>query len=202
MNRNVKVSTVILILTAVILLTACVPDPYSQKNGSSTNTQQLQPYGQSYVPPPSGQLAYAQPQYFQPSWSQVPYDRISQSESASISRGTCDRNLLATVPDGAANPFIGTTTGPLVAGEIQSSMAPADNTCVSLTLEYARNNQPVAWQNPANGALFEIIPISTYQEPGGSPCREYTMVGTLNGLSRRINDTACRLPTGSWQLQS
>lgn len=196
MTGAIKTATAILGLAAAASLAACgVGEPYSQQ------------YPQSYVQPSYGQPVYAQPtytqpQYVQPSPAQAPYDRISQSESASISQGTCDRNLLATTPNGAANQFVGGAAGPLVAGEIQSSMTPVDNGCVGLTLEYARNNQPIAWQNPGNRAQYQVTPIRAYQAPNGLNCREYTTTATINGRSQRIDDTACRLPNGLWQLQS
>jgi len=206
MNRTIKTSAVILGLTAVASLAAC-GDPYSQQNGRSTNAERSEQYAQSYVQPSYGQPAYAQPVYAQPQYmqsasAQAPYDRVSQSESASVAQGTCDRNLLATTPNGSANEFVGAAAGPLVAGDIQSGMTPVDNGCVGLTLEYARNNQPVAWQNPGNGAQYQVAPIRAYQAANGLSCREYTTSIMLNGHSQRVNDTACRLPSGLWQLQS
>ena len=112
------------------------------------------------------------------------------------SQPSCD------TPNGASNQFIGGAAGPLVAGEIQSGMTPIDNGCVGLTLEYAQNSQPVAWQNPGNGAQYQVTPVRGYQAPNGLNCREYTIAATLNGRSQRIDDTACRLPNGLWQLQS
>jgi len=209
MNGTIKTPTIILGLAFVTSLAACV-QPYDQQNGS-TNTLPTQQYSQSYAQPsfqPSygqpvyAQPAYAQPQYVQPSPAPAPLDRISQSERASVSQGTCDRNLLATTSDGASNQFIGAAAGPLVAGEIQSGMTPVDNGCVGLTLEYAQNSQPVAWKNPGNGAQYQVKPVRGYQAPNGLNCREYTTAATLTGRSQRIDDTACRLPNGLWQLQS
>jgi surface antigen len=208
MTNALKTPTVILGIAFAASLAACVsPDPYSQQGGHSTNTPPSQQYAQSYVQPTLGQPiyaqpVYAQPQYVQPVSAQAPYDRVSQSESASISQGICDRNLLATTPNGSANEFVGAAAGPLVAGEIQSGMTPVDNGCVGLTLEYTRNNQPVAWQNPGNGVQYQVTPNRAYQAPNGLNCREYTISATLNSRSQRINDAACRLPSGLWQLQS
>lgn len=199
MNANFKISGVALGIAIVASVAACVPDPYSQKDGHTTNTQVPQPYPAVYVPP--DQPVYAPPQYGQAAPAQVSYDRISQSERLSVSRGTCDRDLLAT-PDAFANQFVGAAAGPLVAGEIHVGMTPADDSCVGLALEFAQNNQAVVWQNPGNGARYQVTPISAYQQPNGPTCRQYTTVTASNGLVRTINDTACRLPTGSWQLQS
>jgi surface antigen len=205
MNRTIKTSAVIFGLVGATSLAACgVGDPYSQQGGRSTNTPQ---YAQTYAQPSFGQPVYAQPVYVQPQYVQqasmpAPYDRISQSQNASVNQGTCDRNLLVSTPSGSANEYVGAAAGPLVAGEIQAGMTPVDNGCVGLTLEYARNNQPVAWQNPGNGAQYQVMPIRAYQAPNGQSCREYTTSAALNGRSQRINDTACRLPSGLWQLQS
>jgi surface antigen len=198
MTTNLKISGAALGIAIFACVSACVPDPYSQENGHTTNTQVPQPYpADVYVP---DQPAYAPTQYAQTT-QVAAYDRISQSESVSVSRGTCDRDLLAT-PDAAANQFAGAAAGPMVAGEIHVGMNPVDDSCVGLALEFARNNQTVVWQNPGNGAHYQVTPISAYQQPNGPQCRQYTTVATSNGMIKTVNDTACRLPTGSWQLQS
>src|SRR5215470_9545964 len=105
MNTNLKVSGFALSIAIVALVAACVPDPYSQVDGHTTNTQVPQPYpADVYVP---DQPIYAPPQYvqitqIQTTQVQPPYDRIYQAESVSVSRGTCDCNLLAT-PDASAS---------------------------------------------------------------------------------------------------
>ncbi|HKF71831.1 MAG TPA: RT0821/Lpp0805 family surface protein [Stellaceae bacterium] len=217
MNANPKISTVVLTVATSVSLAACVSDPYSQEHGHTTNTQVPQPYPTNvYVPadqpvytppqpvytPPQPVYAPSQPVYAPPQYApvQTSYSQILQSESANVSRGWCDRRLLA--GPGAYNQFAGTAAGPLVAGEIHVGMTPADDSCVGLTLEFARNDQVVAWQNPDNGALYQVTPITAYQQPNGLHCRQYTTVASSNGLTRTVNDTACRLPTGSWQLQS
>lgn len=119
MNRTMKAPTVILGLAFAASLAACAsPEPYSQQDGRSTTTAPSPQYPQSYVQPSYGQPVYAQPQYVPPGSMQAPYDRISQSESASVSQGSCDRNLLATTPNGSGNQFRGAAAGPLIAGEI------------------------------------------------------------------------------------
>ena len=68
MNGIIKTSTVMLALTIVASLVACVPDPYSQKNGSTTNTQPVyyapnpppEPMVET-VPPVPGPTVYSQP---------------------------------------------------------------------------------------------------------------------------------------------
>jgi surface antigen len=191
-----NISRVALTVAIAVSLAACVPDPYSQEHGRTTNTQVPQAYPTD-VYAPANQPVYAPPQYAP---VQTSYSPNLQSESVNISRGWCDRRLLAT--PGAYNQFVGAAAGPLVAGEIHVGMTPADDSCIGLTLEFARNDQVVVWQNPDNGALYQVTPITAYQQPNGLQCRQYTTVATFNGLTRTINDTACRLPGGSWQLQS
>jgi surface antigen len=208
MNRTNKISTIIFGLAVVAPLAACgVAAPYSPQSSASLNPPPTPSYQQSYAQasyaqPVYAQPAYTQPQYVQPISTPTSYDRLSQSESASVSRGTCDRNLLATTPNGAGNQFVGAAAGPLIAGEIQAGATPVDNGCVGLTLEYSLNNQPVAWLNPDSGAQYQVTPIRAYQASNGLNCREYTTAATFNGRSLRIDDTACRLPNGLWQLQS
>jgi surface antigen len=208
MNRTSTLSTIIFGIAVVAPLAACgVAAPYSPQSTASTTPPPAQSYQQSYAQSSYGQPVYAQPAYTQPQYVQpistpAPYDRLSLSEGASVARGACDRNLLATSPNGAANQFVGAAAGPLIAGEIQAGATPVDNGCVGLTLEYSQNNQPVAWQNLDNGAQYQVTPIRSYQASNGLNCREYTTAATLNGRSLHIDDTACRLPNGLWQLQS
>jgi len=208
-----KVSVVALRVAIAVSLAACVPDPYSQENGHTTNIQVPQPYPTDvyvhgpavYVPAvvyvPAEQPVYAPPQqpvYAPPQYVQVQasYSSVLQTESVSVSRGTCDRGLLA--PPDPSNPF--GAAGPLVAGDIHVGMSPVDDGCVGLALEFARNNQAVVWQNPANGAQYQVTPIDAYQQ-NGLQCRQYTTVATYNGIVRTVNARACKLPSGSWQLQ-
>jgi hypothetical protein len=68
MSRIIKASTVILGLAVAASLGACVPDPYSQRDGSSTNTQYVnyapnpppEPMAEN-VPPAPGPTVYWQP---------------------------------------------------------------------------------------------------------------------------------------------
>ena len=204
MAASLKISGVALGIAIIASVAACVPDPYSQKDGHTTNTQVPQPYPESYAPP--GQPAYAPPQY-QPAYAppqyattqaQPAYDRTSEVERVSISRGTCDQRFLASRP----NRFVDPAAGPLVRGNVQSTMTPVDNGCISLTLEFAQDNQPVVWQNSSNGAQYQVVPVRAYQQPDGAVCREYTTVSMLNGQSISARDIACRSPNGAWQLQS
>ena len=68
MNTLVKASTVVLSLALVASLAACVSDPYSRKNGVSTNTQPVNyapnappPPQPETAPPPPGTTVYWQP---------------------------------------------------------------------------------------------------------------------------------------------
>lgn len=195
MTASLNISGVALGIAIIASVAACVPDPYSQKDGHTTNTQVPQPYPEVYVPP--GQPAYAPPQYAT-TQAQPAYDRTSEVERVSISRGTCDQRFLMSTP----NQFVGSAAGPLVRGNAQATMTPVDNGCISLTLEFAQDNQPVVWQNSSNGAQYQVVPIRAYQQPDGAVCREYTTVSMLNGQSISARDIACRLPNGAWQLQS
>src|SRR5215831_14540626 len=50
MNTNLKISGAALGIAIVASTAACVPDPYSQENGHTTNTQVPQLYPAAYVP--------------------------------------------------------------------------------------------------------------------------------------------------------
>jgi hypothetical protein len=82
MNGLVRTSTAILALTVFASLAACVPDPYSQKDGHSTNTQVVNyaptpppaPMVET-VPPAPGPTVYWQPGHW--AWTGTQYSWIA-----------------------------------------------------------------------------------------------------------------------------
>jgi surface antigen len=191
MNKAIKTSKLVLALAIAASIGACVADPYSQQQGQK-----------NYTPPAQSS---AQPTYVQPQYVQQSYESVSQAERMSVSQGTCDRRallLLAPNYNGAPGYIVGAAAGPLVGGAGQPSMAPADQGCVGQALEYAQTNQTIGWQNPDNGAQYQVTPLRAYQAQNGANCWEYTTLVVVNGQSQRIGDTACRQMNGIWQLQS
>jgi surface antigen len=96
----------------------------------------------------------------------------------------------------------GILAGALAGGAIGRSMEPVDQACVSRTLENTPTGQTVAWQNPDTQSSYWVTPTKTYQDPGGTPCREYVTDAVIGGKQEKIVGTACRQPDGSWRVQN
>jgi surface antigen len=128
---------------------------------------------------------------------------------------TCNRDLIGGVLGGAAGGLLGSqigkgtgntiatiggaVIGALVGGTIGGQMDAADFACVGQALEYAPGSRAVAWNNPDQGAAYQVTPMRTFQAQGRQ-CREYQTVATIAGRTQQVYGTACRQPDGSWQI--
>jgi hypothetical protein len=65
-------------------------------------------------------------------------------------------------------------------------------------LEYNRTNQASTWVNPDAGVSGTVVPVRTYQNAAGQPCREYQRTIIIGGREERGYGTACRQPDGTW----
>ncbi|HEX7007209.1 MAG TPA: RT0821/Lpp0805 family surface protein [Alphaproteobacteria bacterium] len=96
----------------------------------------------------------------------------------------------------------GILAGALAGGAIGRSMEPADQACVSRTLEHTPTGQTVAWQNPDNQSSYWVTPTRTYETASGVPCREYVTDAVIGGRVEKVVGTACRQPDGTWRVQN
>lgn len=100
----------------------------------------------------------------------------------------------------------GVLLGALAGAEAGKSLDEAD--CLSIqhsqqaALEHATDGASVPWNNPNSGHGGTVTPVRTFQEPNGTYCREYQTMITVDGQAQRGHGTACRMPDGSWQVQS
>tara|TARA_R110002167_G_scaffold30799_1_gene101791 strand:- start:113 stop:745 length:633 start_codon:yes stop_codon:yes gene_type:complete len=135
-----------------------------------------------------------------------------------IDVGECNRELLGSVlgatVGGVAGSQVGKGDGKIVAvaggtiigyllgGAIGRSMDEVDQNCVGQAMEHAEDGQEIVWNNPRNGAEYEISPERTYQQKSGEYCREYTAEAEVNGKIEKSYGTACRQVDGSWKLMN
>jgi surface antigen len=138
-------------------------------------------------------------------------DRGALSQVLSTSKG----NLIGSAAGGAiggllGNQFgsgggkalmtvVGVVGGALAGGYVGRSMEPADQACVSRSLEHTPTGQSVAWQNPDNGSSYWVTPTSTYQGGNGQPCRNFITQAVIDGRDQRVEGTACRQADGAWK---
>ncbi|EHQ52855.1 17 kDa surface antigen [Ectothiorhodospira sp. PHS-1] len=91
----------------------------------------------------------------------------------------------------------GTLAGAVVGGSVGRTMDEVDRMNVSRALETSPDNRPVAWRNPNTGHSFQATPTRTYQA-SGQDCREYTVIGNIDGSRETITGVACRDAQGRW----
>jgi surface antigen len=69
-------------------------------------------------------------------------------------------------------------------------------------LENNRTNQASTWVNPDTGVSGTVVPVRTFQNNQGQPCREFQRTILIGGREERGYGTACRQPDGSWRIVS
>lgn len=135
-----------------------------------------------------------------------------------IGRGDCNRELLGSVLGatlgGVAGSQVGKGSGQLVGvaggaiigyligGSIGRSMDEIDQNCIGQILEHGEDGQDIVWNNPRNGAIYEVSPNQTYQQSNGEYCREYTAQSEINGQIQTTYGTACRQEDGTWKIKN
>ena len=92
----------------------------------------------------------------------------------------------------------------VVQAEEMVDLEGAEQQAMADTLQYALEknptNQSSAWVNPDSGRSGTSVPIRTFQNSSGQPCREFITTITIGGREEQGYGTACRQPDGSWQL--
>lgn len=69
-------------------------------------------------------------------------------------------------------------------------------------LENNRTNQASTWVNPDNGGSGTVVPVRTFQNAEGLPCREFQQTIVIGGRDEQGYGTACRQPDGTWRIVS
>ena len=93
---------------------------------------------------------------------------------------------------------VGTVAGMLIGGHIGRRMDEADRLKAAQALESSQTGQQTTWRNPDTGNQYTLTPTKTY-ESGGSPCRDFSVVATVDGKPENVTGTACRQADGSWK---
>ena len=100
---------------------------------------------------------------------------------------------------------VGTLLGAVVGHGIGASLDRADQLYLQRTSITTLESNPTgvssSWTNPDSGHSGTITPIRTYEQ-GGRYCREYNQHIQIGGKTQSGYGTACRMPDGSWEVQS
>jgi len=94
----------------------------------------------------------------------------------------------------------GAIAGGMLGNRIGQKLDEADRMKAAQALETAPTGQRTAWKNPDSGEQYAITPTRTY-EASGTPCRDFTFVGNVDGKSETVQGTACRQSDGTWKTK-
>jgi surface antigen len=111
-----------------------------------------------------------------------------------LDRGLCDRGRLATdLKAGNAVP-----ADMLVGSVIGAKMDVVDQNCVGNAMEFAPDQRRILWRNADNGLTYTVVATQTFQNNGGTYCREYDASAVIGSQLQQVHGVACRQPTGTW----
>jgi hypothetical protein len=86
--------------------------------------------------------------------------------------------------------------GELLEGPEQEAMTDT----VQHALEFNPTRQASEWVNPDTGRSGAVVPVRTFENAQGQPCREFITSIVIGGREEQGYGTACRQPDGSWQI--
>jgi len=100
----------------------------------------------------------------------------------------------------------GVFLGGLIGNQIGRGLDQADQQrafyAEQAALERYPDGQYSRWDNPNNGNYGYTVPQNTYQMNNGQYCREYTTTIVVDGRPETGRGTACRMPDGTWRVNS
>ena len=97
---------------------------------------------------------------------------------------------------------VGTLLGFVIGQQVGNSMDRVDETCFTNTFEHVPDQQTIVWNDPNQGARYQVTPVRTAEANNGMYCREYQAKATVGGRVQETYGTACRMPDGSWKLMN
>jgi surface antigen len=95
--------------------------------------------------------------------------------------------------------------GPGIALALDESQLQGDEVqAMADTFQYALENNPSNsasdWANPDRDHSGAVVPIRTFENAYGEPCREFVTTIIIGDQEEQGYGTACRQPDGHWQL--
>ena len=93
----------------------------------------------------------------------------------------------------------GTVLGAIIGDRIGRGMDPNDRFCTGRALDFADDGRSVNWLNPQSQVNYLVTPLRSYQTQG-TLCREFTTRMGHRDLSDTLRQTACRRPSGDWEI--
>jgi len=94
----------------------------------------------------------------------------------------------------------------LWAGSATAQLVEVEQRAMSDTFQYALENNPTDqaadWVNPDTDHAGAVVPVRTFTNARGQPCREFITTVIVGGEQQQGYGTACRQPNGTWQIVS
>ncbi len=91
-------------------------------------------------------------------------------------------------------------------GSALAQLATMEQQAMSDTFQYALENNPTNqaadWVNPDTDRAGAVVPVRTFSDAQGRPCREFITTISIGGEQQQGYGTACRQPDGTWQIVS
>lgn len=101
---------------------------------------------------------------------------------------------------------LGTLLGAWAGNSIGQSLDRADQMYIANTtnsaLETGRSGQQIGWRNPDTGRSGYVVPGEARFDGPNRVCRPYEQVIVIDGRTERATGTACRNPSGTWEVVS
>ncbi len=91
-------------------------------------------------------------------------------------------------------------------GSALAQLATMEQQAMRDTFQYALENTPsnqaADWVNPDTDHAGAVVPMRTFSDGQGRPCREFLTTISIGGEQQQGYGTACRKPDGTWQIVS
>ncbi len=98
------------------------------------------------------------------------------------------------------------TVALLWSGSALAQLATMEQQAMSDTFQYALENNPsnqtADWVNPDTDRAGAVVPLRTFNDTQGRPCREFITTISIGGEQQQGYGTACRQRDGTWQIVS
>ena len=131
-------------------------------------------------------------------------ETTTHAQQGQVIGGVLGGVLGSQVGDGSGQTaaiIIGTMAGSMIGRQVGQNMDDVDRMKTAEALNSNRTGQSTTWTNPDNGRAYTVTPTRTYEEPSGSPCREFELDATVGGEpGQEVSGTACLQPDGSWKI--
>lgn len=88
----------------------------------------------------------------------------------------------------------------LVSASVALAQQYGGATTLQSALEHNRTNQVSTWVNPDTGSSGSVVPVRTFTDTSGQPCREFQQTIVVAGQPQQGYGTACRQPDGNWRI--